>query len=40
VIATFLVVPEWLILWLAILADRGATILVDGMRLLRIKPGE
>lgn len=39
-IATLLVFPGWLTLWLAILADVGATILVtaNGMRLLKIKP--
>lgn len=41
-IATFLVFPGWLTLWLAILADTGATILVtlNGIRLLKIKPDE
>lgn len=39
-IATLLVFPGWLTLWLAILADVGATIIVtaNGMRLLKIKP--
>ena len=39
-VATLLVFPGWLTLWLAILADVGATILVtaNGMRLLKIKP--
>lgn len=39
-VATILVFPGWLTLWLAILADMGATLLVtaNGMRLLRIKP--
>lgn len=40
-VATLLVFfPGWLTLWLAILADVGATILVtaNGIRLLRIKP--
>jgi Cd2+/Zn2+-exporting ATPase len=39
VIATFLVFPGWLTLWLAIFADMGASILVtlNGIRLLRIK---
>ncbi len=36
------VFPGWLALWMAILADTGATVLVtlNGMRLLRIKPKE
>lgn len=40
VIATVLVFPGWLTLWLAIFADMGASILVtlNGIRLLRIKP--
>jgi len=39
-VATILVFPGWLTLWLAILADMGASLLVtaNGMRLLRIKP--
>lgn len=39
VIATFLVFPGWLTLWLAIFADMGASILVtlNGIRLLRVK---
>lgn len=38
-IAVLLVFPGWLTLWLAILADMGATILVtlNGIRLLRVK---
>lgn len=38
-IATFLVFPGWLTLWIAIMADMGATILVtlNALRLLRIK---
>jgi Cd2+/Zn2+-exporting ATPase len=34
------VFPGWLTLWLAILADMGATIIVtlNGMRLLRHRP--
>lgn len=38
-IARFLVLPGWLTLWLAILADVFTTILVtsNGMRLLKIK---
>ncbi|GAB7388360.1 heavy metal translocating P-type ATPase [Bacillaceae bacterium] len=40
--ATFLVFPGWLTLWLAILSDMGATILVtlNGIRLLRMRPEE
>jgi Zn2+/Cd2+-exporting ATPase len=39
-LAVLAVFPGWLTLWLAILADMGATILVtlNGMRLLRLKP--
>ncbi len=39
VIAVLLVFPGWLTLWLAILADMGASVLVtlNGIRLLRIK---
>lgn len=39
-VATAMVFPGWLTLWLAILADMGATLLVtaNGMRLLRIQP--
>ncbi|MFO7296605.1 MAG: HAD-IC family P-type ATPase, partial [Clostridia bacterium] len=38
-LAVLLVFPGWLTLWLAILADMGATILVtlNGLRLLRVK---
>src|SRR5690606_36324247 len=38
-LAVLLVVPGWLTLWLAILADVGATLLVtfNGMRLLYVK---
>ena len=39
VIALLLVIPGWLTLWIAILADMGATILVtlNGIRLMRVK---
>jgi Zn2+/Cd2+-exporting ATPase len=39
-LAVLAVFPGWLTLWIAILADMGATILVtmNGMRLLRVKP--
>ena len=39
VIAVLLVFPGWLTLWLAILADMGASVLVtlNGIRLLRVK---
>ena len=39
VIALLLVIPGWLTLWTAILADMGATILVtlNGIRLMRVK---
>ena len=39
-LAVLAVFPGWLTLWIAILADMGATILVtlNGMRLLRMKP--
>ncbi|EGL82753.1 heavy metal translocating P-type ATPase [Caldalkalibacillus thermarum TA2.A1] len=38
-VATLLIIPGWLTLWLAILADVGATLLVtlNGMRLMRMK---
>ncbi|KGA97985.1 cadmium transporter [Alkalihalobacillus alcalophilus ATCC 27647 = CGMCC 1.3604] len=38
-IALLLVIPEWLTLWMAILADVGATLLVtlNGMRLMKMK---
>lgn len=39
-LAISLVIPGWLTLWIAILADMGATILVtlNGIRLMRIRP--
>lgn len=39
-LAILLVIPGWLTLWIAILADMGATILVtlNGIRLMRIRP--
>ena len=39
VIALLLLIPGWLTLWIAILADMGATILVtlNGIRLMRVK---
>lgn len=39
VVALLLVVPHWLTLWMAIVADMGATLLVtlNGLRLLRMK---
>lgn len=39
-LALLLVFPGWLTLWLAIVADMGATIIVtlNGMRLLRVRP--
>ncbi len=38
-IALLLVIPGWLTLWIAILADMGATLLVtlNSLRLLRVK---
>ena len=41
-IAVLAVFPGWLTLWLAILADMGATILVtlNSLRLLRVQPKE
>jgi Cd2+/Zn2+-exporting ATPase len=38
-LAVALVFPGWLTLWLAIMADTGATVLVtlNGMRLLKLK---
>jgi len=41
-IATLLVFPGWLTLWMAVLSDMGATVLVilNGMRLLSLKPEE
>ncbi|GGK20103.1 copper-translocating P-type ATPase [Caldalkalibacillus thermarum] len=40
-VAMLLIIPGWLTLWLAILADVGATLLVtlNGMRLMRMKEG-
>jgi len=42
VIAVLAVFPGWLTLWLAILADMGASILVtlNSLRLLQVKPKE
>lgn len=42
VIALLLVIPGWLTLWIAILSDMGATLLValNGMRLMRVKEDE
>ncbi len=39
IVALLLVVPGWLTLWIAILADMGATLIVtlNGLRLLRVK---
>ena len=39
-VAVVLVFPGWLTLWLAILADMGASVLVtlNGIRLMGIKP--
>lgn len=39
IVALLLVVPGWLTLWIAIIADMGATLLVtlNGLRLLRLK---
>lgn len=41
-VALLFVVPNWLTLWLAIVADMGATLLVtlNGLRLLRVKAGD
>ncbi|MNR75536.1 putative cadmium-transporting ATPase [compost metagenome] len=41
-VATVLVFPGWLTLWMAVLSDMGATILVvlNALRLLAIKPAE
>lgn len=41
-LALLLVIPGWLTLWIAILSDLGATLLVtlNGMRLLRVKDKE
>jgi Cd2+/Zn2+-exporting ATPase len=40
--AVALVFPGWLTLWLAILADMGASVLVtlNGIRLMRVKPAK
>ncbi|NEU32590.1 cadmium-translocating P-type ATPase [bacterium LRH843] len=42
IIALLLVIPGWLTLWIAILADIGATLIVtlNGLRLLRVKNDE
>ncbi|OEK66687.1 cadmium transporter [Staphylococcus equorum] len=42
IIALLLVIPGWLTLWIAILSDMGATLLValNGMRLMRVKENE
>lgn len=42
VIALLLIIPDWLTLWVAILADMGATLLVtlNGLRLLKVKDEE
>ena len=42
VIALLLVIPGWLTLWIAILSDMGATVLValNSMRLMRVKEDE
>ena len=42
VIALLLVIPGWLTLWIAILSDMGATVLValNSMRLMRVKDDE
>ncbi|MGX5791431.1 heavy metal translocating P-type ATPase [Staphylococcus equorum] len=42
IIALLLVIPGWLTLWIAILSDMGATLLValNGMRLMRVKEDE
>jgi Cd2+/Zn2+-exporting ATPase len=41
-IALLLVIPGWLTLWIAILSDMGATVLValNGLRLMRVKEDE
>jgi len=41
-VAILAVFPGWLTLWLAILADMGASVLVtlNGMRMLALKPGD
>lgn len=42
IIALLLVIPGWLTLWIAILSDMGATLLValNGMRLMQVKENE
>ena len=42
VLALFLVIPGWLTLWIAILSDMGATILValNSLRLMKVKDDE
>ena len=42
VVATLLVFPGWLSLWMAVVSDMGATILVvlNGLRLLAVRPQE
>ncbi|MCG1010903.1 cadmium-translocating P-type ATPase [Salinicoccus sp. ID82-1] len=42
VLALLLVIPGWLTLWIAILSDMGATLIValNGMRLMRVKEEE
>ncbi|MNS09679.1 putative cadmium-transporting ATPase [compost metagenome] len=42
VVATLLVFPGWLTLWMAVVSDMGATILVvlNGLRLLAVRPKE
>src|SRR5699024_1907341 len=41
-IALLLVIPGWLTLWIAILSDMGATLVValNGLRLMRVKEDE
>lgn len=41
-IALLLVIPGWLTLWIAILSDMGATLVValNGMRLMRVEEDE
>ncbi|MBW1570945.1 hypothetical protein H7F43_13515, partial [Streptococcus sp. SPC0] len=38
-LALLLVIPGWLTLWIAIVADMGATLLVtlNGLRLMKVK---
>ncbi|WP_040980506.1 MULTISPECIES: heavy metal translocating P-type ATPase [Oceanobacillus] len=42
IVALLLVIPGWLTLWIAILSDMGATLLValNGLRLMRVKEDE